>query len=534
MTQETRFSCLLVGNEFLAAECGRMLLEAGHEIRAVVTRKAEVRSWAEDAGLQVLGGLDALQAAAPRADWLISAANLDLLAPEHLALAGKGAINFHDGPLPRYAGLNAPVWALLAGEARHGVTWHRIAEGIDEGAIIAAKTFDVAETDTALTLNARCFSAGIECFPDVITSLEADLAGARPQDLADRSYFAKNARPEAGGLIDLATPAGDILRLMRALDHGAYWNPLSVPKLLIGADTFLVRTAEAAEGDAAPGEVLSVTKDSITLGTASHCLRFSGLTDMMGAPRMPRLVPGDVIPAPRDKPALQAALKDAIPGENRWIRAFSAYAPALWCTATGEAGEASETVEGNPETLAQAFAAIVAVVSGGDPVDLALADPGATPGVTLPWRPVRFEADQPWGAASSAFSAALTAAADAPGIAADLPARLVEITQRRLPDAALSDDGPLPGAALTLERTATGARLHADLSRISRAELDLFAARLGHLAGELTSVAEETPISRLPLLPEAEKTLLLQTWNDTGADFAETTCIHQKTCHARS
>ena len=26
------------------------------------------------------------------------------------------AINFHDGPLPRYAGLNAPVWALLHGE----------------------------------------------------------------------------------------------------------------------------------------------------------------------------------------------------------------------------------------------------------------------------------------------------------------------------------------------------------------------------------------------------------------------------------
>ncbi len=31
-----------------------------------------------------------------------------------------GAINFHDGPLPRYAGLNTPAWAIINGEAEHG------------------------------------------------------------------------------------------------------------------------------------------------------------------------------------------------------------------------------------------------------------------------------------------------------------------------------------------------------------------------------------------------------------------------------
>ena len=52
-----------------------------------------------------------------------------------LALAARGAINFHDGPLPRYAGLNAPVWAILNREPAHGVTWHLIEGGIDEGDI---------------------------------------------------------------------------------------------------------------------------------------------------------------------------------------------------------------------------------------------------------------------------------------------------------------------------------------------------------------------------------------------------------------
>ena len=40
-----------------------------------------------------------------------------------LALPAKGAINFHDGPLPQMAGLNTPVWALLNGEAEHGISW---------------------------------------------------------------------------------------------------------------------------------------------------------------------------------------------------------------------------------------------------------------------------------------------------------------------------------------------------------------------------------------------------------------------------
>jgi hypothetical protein len=47
-------------------------------------------------------------------DWLLSVANLTVLAPAVLARAHPGAVNFHDGPLPAHAGLNAPVWAILA------------------------------------------------------------------------------------------------------------------------------------------------------------------------------------------------------------------------------------------------------------------------------------------------------------------------------------------------------------------------------------------------------------------------------------
>lgn len=41
-------------------------------------------------------------------DWLLSVANLSIIPQPLLDGARRGAVNFHDGPLPRHAGLNAP------------------------------------------------------------------------------------------------------------------------------------------------------------------------------------------------------------------------------------------------------------------------------------------------------------------------------------------------------------------------------------------------------------------------------------------
>ncbi|WP_372893497.1 formyltransferase family protein, partial [Rhodosalinus sp.] len=132
----TPFSAILIGNETLALHCGEALLGRGHALAAVVTRHPDVADWARARGLPVeVPGTD-LADRLPEADWLLSIANLDLLPETVLARARRGAVNFHDAPLPDYAGLNAPVWALLNGEARHGVTWHMIADRIDAGAVL--------------------------------------------------------------------------------------------------------------------------------------------------------------------------------------------------------------------------------------------------------------------------------------------------------------------------------------------------------------------------------------------------------------
>ena len=154
----TSFSCLLTGNEPLTVECGKRLIEAGHQIKAVATKRAVVADWARSAGLTVLDGSAALADSDEPVDWLFSIANLEMIPGVVLARATNGAVNFHDGPLPRYAGLNAPVWAILGGEDAYGITWHLMEDGADLGDILVSQTVTISEEETAFTLNAKCFA----------------------------------------------------------------------------------------------------------------------------------------------------------------------------------------------------------------------------------------------------------------------------------------------------------------------------------------------------------------------------------------
>ena len=157
-----------------------------------------------------------------------------------LALPAKGAINFHDGPLPRYAGLNTPAWAIINGEDSHGITWHVIEGGVDEGDILAQRMVQIAEDETAFSLNSKCYAAGMESFADVVAQLESGLLQRTAQDLTQRSYFARDDRPANMGVLDFTQDAASLSRLMRGLDFGGYWNPLTTPKLMAGDQALVI------------------------------------------------------------------------------------------------------------------------------------------------------------------------------------------------------------------------------------------------------------------------------------------------------
>ena len=69
-------------------------------------------------------------------DILISFRCPKILTDSVLNAPRVGAFNLHTGPLPEYAGLNAPSWAIFNGENTHACTLHWMDPGIDTGNLV--------------------------------------------------------------------------------------------------------------------------------------------------------------------------------------------------------------------------------------------------------------------------------------------------------------------------------------------------------------------------------------------------------------
>src|SRR5438270_1095217 len=170
MAIQKSLSCFVIGSDALLVECAEILLRQGHDVRGVISSAPRIVRWARERGLSAVdpgqGYVEAL-ARAPF-DYLFSITHLEIIPDEALALPIRGAINFHDGPLPRYAGLHAPAWAIMAGEATYGISWHRIGPKIDAGDILKQVTFDLQPAETSLSLNTKCFAHAIETFGELV------------------------------------------------------------------------------------------------------------------------------------------------------------------------------------------------------------------------------------------------------------------------------------------------------------------------------------------------------------------------------
>ncbi len=109
----------------------------------------------------------------------------------------KRVINLHNGPLPKYRGVNPINWALKNGEREHGVTIHEITPGIDDGPILGQMRYPIdPERDEVRDVYARALDFGWLLFEDVIPRIDR----IRPvaQDDAEATYYSKADYPRLG------------------------------------------------------------------------------------------------------------------------------------------------------------------------------------------------------------------------------------------------------------------------------------------------------------------------------------------------
>ena len=277
---------MIVGKGTLSIRCGELLVSRGHSIVGVESRDADILRWADAQRVPVCPAAEDLEAfvLAARCDVLLSIA-LDRLIPGNiLRLPALGGINYHDALLPRYAGTHATTWAIVNGEAEHGVTWHQMDEKLDHGAVLRQERFAVSTDETVLTLNAKCYDAAFTSFSALIVDLEAGRVVAQPQDTTQRLSHRLHKRPTPGCVLDWNRTAVQLDALRRALDFGAYPNTVGLPKVLIGADAYIVRETRvsATRGSEAPGTVVAIADGTMRIATASGDLEIGSLESVDG------------------------------------------------------------------------------------------------------------------------------------------------------------------------------------------------------------------------------------------------------------
>jgi UDP-4-amino-4-deoxy-L-arabinose formyltransferase/UDP-glucuronic acid dehydrogenase (UDP-4-keto-hexauronic acid decarboxylating) len=208
-------------------------------------------------------------------DLLLNVHSLFVVAPELLALPRLGCFNVHPGPLPEYAGLNAPSWAILAGEREHAVTVHWMDAGIDTGDVAYEERFPIAPAETAFTLSAKGVRAALPLLGRLLDAAEADPPAIprRPQRKVPGQYHGREV--PHGGRVDWNARAAEVERYVRAADYGLFASPWGAPRgTLSGVGTIeLVRTACTGEAaDALPGTIGAAGPDGVRVACGDEWL----------------------------------------------------------------------------------------------------------------------------------------------------------------------------------------------------------------------------------------------------------------------
>lgn len=232
---------LLAAEESAGVQTIRLLSNSNHNVKGVLTdtgspsKGTPVATAAKKHEFSVMPA--PLVKEASFAEWirdnsidlLLNVHSLFVICPEVIDALRVGAFNLHPGPLPEYAGLNAPSWAIYNREIQHGVTLHQISTGIDTGDIIDEKKFRISNIDTGLSVSMRCVKYGIPLIEKFLRNIENNKSiTTKKQDLTKRKYYRANQVPN-DGQINWTDTADQVDAFVRACNYSPFQSPWGYP-----------------------------------------------------------------------------------------------------------------------------------------------------------------------------------------------------------------------------------------------------------------------------------------------------------------
>jgi methionyl-tRNA formyltransferase len=206
--------------------------------------------------------LDRIRAIAP--DLGIVVAFGRILPDALIAIPRLGLINVHASILPRYRGAAPIQRAVMAGDAKTGVTIMRIERELDAGATFAMQDVPIPPEATSGDLESTLATVGARLLLPVVDAMDNGTATETPQDHAKATFAPKVTKEE--GPIDWTQAAAAIHNRVRALQP---WPLASTT--LAGRRLVLRRTRVRSQSDSpsasvqAPGTVLRSRGDELVV-----------------------------------------------------------------------------------------------------------------------------------------------------------------------------------------------------------------------------------------------------------------------------
>lgn len=281
---------LFMGTPDFAVFTLRALIDAGHEICAVVTQPDKprgrgyamtpppVKVCAAEAGIPILQPATlrdehiAAELAGYAPQVIVVVAYGKILPKNILDLPPYGCINLHGSLLPEYRGAAPMQRAILDGKPVTGVTTMYMAEGMDTGDMLLRREISIEESDNFEDIHDKLGKIGAVLMLETLEKLEAGTLTPVPQDDSLATYAAKITKDDC--LVCFDTDARTVHNRIRGLSP----IPLAFTHTPDGKLLKLVsaRIAEEDQAHDTPGEILSL-EDGITVACRTGSVTVTGV-----------------------------------------------------------------------------------------------------------------------------------------------------------------------------------------------------------------------------------------------------------------